>query len=506
MSKRRIQTCGTRRCGCQGRAKRLRLALGFATVLTEPSQGVNNDGRDNEEHDLICRVGDVVRVPGSGVTYDVLGSLGRGTFGQVLKCRSSVGARHPAALKIIKHEAFCHGVSAQAEEEVRVLRRLNTAALVTGGSGGAGHVVQMLDAFVHHGHICIAFELLGPDLLQVLQQHGKPGLPLDFIEAAAEQLLAALQHLRTASVIHGDLKPENVLLTSLWRYTQHPRFKIIDFGAAQIGNRVAETEDVIIQTLPYRAPEVLLGLAYTHAVDMWSFGCICAELVLGKPLFPHGGSEHDIVRNTLELLGPIPEHMLHAGRNTGRYFHRSRSSAGLRANSVLHAPAAVSWAELLQVCRRRRKEAVRSRLVKLLRGLLPIWRGEEATDAERYDYCLKGLCAPDLNKERITSLERAISLLRYQMSFTFFFPRRLKPEVLVSQRIRRGQLLDFLLRCLRTNPDERWNPLDAERHPFVRRTTRRSSTRLQRSCSVGLLGCAAAASGRQALQRLRTWD
>jgi len=397
-------------------------------------------------------------------------------------------------------------VSAQAEEEVKVLRRLNTAAVVTGGSGGAGHVVRMLDAFVHHGHICIAFELLGPDLLQVLQQHGKPGLPLDFIEAAAEQLLAALQHLRTASVIHGDLKPENVLLTSFWRYTQQPRFKIIDFGAAQIGNLVAETEDVIIQTLPYRAPEVLLGLAYTHAVDMWSFGCICAELVLGKPLFPHSGSEHDIVRNTLELLGPIPEHMLHAGRNTGRYFHRSKSTAGLSADSMLHAPAAVSWAELFLACRRRRKEAVRSRLVKLLRGLLPTWRREEAADAEKYDYRLKRLCAPELNEERITSLENAISLLRYQMSYTFYIPRRLKPEVLESQCVSRGQLLDFLLRCLRTNPDERWNPLDAERHPFVRRTTTHSSTRMQRSCSVAFLQCAAAASGRQALRRLRTWD
>mmetsp|Transcript_25030 Transcript_25030/g.48943 ORF Transcript_25030/g.48943 Transcript_25030/m.48943 type:complete len:505 (+) Transcript_25030:42-1556(+) len=485
------------RCWCHGRSKRLRLALGFATVLTEPSQGVNNNGRDNEEHDLICSVGDVVRVPGSGVSYDVLGSLGRGTFGQVLKCRSSVGDRL-AALKIIKHEAFCHGVSAQAEEEVKVLRRLNTAALVTGGSGGSGHLVRMLDAFVHHGHICIAFELLGPDLLQVLQQHGKPGLPLDFIEAAAEQLLAALEHLQTASVIHGDLKPENVLLTSLWRYSQRPRFKIIDFGAAQIGNRVAETEDVIIQTLPYRAPEVLLGLAYTHSVDMWSFGCICAELVLGKPLFPHGGSEHDIVRNTLELLGPIPEHMLHAGRNTGRYFHRT--------DRVLHASAAVSWVELLRGCRHRRKKAAVSRLVNLLHGVLPFWRRKEATDTKKYDYNLKSLRAPDLNEERITSLERAISLLRYQVSYTFCLPRRLKPEMLESQRVSRSQLLDFLLRCLRTNPDERWNPLDAKRHLFVRRNATRSSSRLPRSCSVGLLGCAAAASGRQAMRRLRTWD
>ena len=98
------------------------------------------------------------------------------------------------------------------------------------------------------------------------------------------QILDALIVLRDASIIHCDLKPENILLAS-----PSPtggslgQLKLIDFGSACFEGR---TFFSYIQSRFYRSPEVLLGLSYNAAIDMWSFGCVAAELFLGLPLFP----------------------------------------------------------------------------------------------------------------------------------------------------------------------------------------------------------------------------
>lgn len=98
------------------------------------------------------------------------------------------------------------------------------------------------------------------------------------------QILDALIVLRDASIIHCDLKPENILLAS-----PSPaggslgKLKLIDFGSACFEGR---TFFSYIQSRFYRSPEVLLGLSYNGAIDMWSFGCVAAELFLGLPLFP----------------------------------------------------------------------------------------------------------------------------------------------------------------------------------------------------------------------------
>lgn len=415
------------------------------SVLTVPGEGVCNEGQDNVAHDYICRVGDRIR------DWEILGLLGRGTFGQVLKCKSTEGEL--AALKVIKHEGFCEGMEEQALEEVSVLRRL-------GGPGAESNIVRMLASFKHAGHQCIAMELLGPDLLTVLEAEGKPGLPMAFIRASAQQLLAALERLRICEVIHGDIKPENVLVA---QQGKEPRVKLIDFGTAQVGRRVAETEDVVIQTLPYRAPEVLLGLPYTCAVDMWSFGCLLAELVLGRPLFPHGGSEHDVVRSTLELLGPIPEQMLENGRHTERYFSRVARKAGL-AKRPHHGggkqPA--TWLQRLVACCRRRPK-----LPKPIRALFRAVQRREPHPS--HQYCLKSSGSQEEECDRIKSLGEAFRHLRYEISWTpVRRARRLRPEVIETQVADRRQLHRFIQSCLDTNPEVRWLPSEAAYHPFVR--------------------------------------
>jgi dual specificity protein kinase YAK1 len=91
------------------------------------------------------------------------------------------------------------------------------------------------------------------------------------------------------------LKPENILLRSL----EVPSIKVIDFGSACLENQQTYS---YIQSRFYRSPEVLLGLKYTTAIDMWSFGCIVAELFLGLPIFP-GNSEYNQLTRITETMG-----------------------------------------------------------------------------------------------------------------------------------------------------------------------------------------------------------
>jgi len=94
-----------------------------------------------------------------------------------------------------------------------------------------------------------------------------------------------LKYLREQDIIHCDLKPENILLKS----PEKSGIKIIDFGSSCFSDERIYT---YIQSRFYRAPEIILGIPYTTAIDMWSFGCILTELCTGIPIFP-GESEHE---------------------------------------------------------------------------------------------------------------------------------------------------------------------------------------------------------------------
>ncbi|CAE7461046.1 ppk15 [Symbiodinium pilosum] len=278
-------------------------------VLTKLSKGVYNGNFDNAEHDYICRVGDKIVNP-DGHAYEILERLGHGTFGQVLKIHHSTSNSH-VALKIIKNKpAYFH----QALVEVRILQMLNQEF----DPDDDKRIVRMLDFFVYRKHLCIAFELLSVNLYEVLKQNSFRGVSMALIRVLTDQLLKALRCLREASVIHCDLKPENVLLSNI----HHTRIKLIDFGSACFESH---TVYPYIQSRFYRSPEVLLGVPYTSAIDMWSLGCICAELFLGLPVFP-GHSEYNQVCRIVEVLRMPPSSLLDAGRNTRRYFRKVQKS------------------------------------------------------------------------------------------------------------------------------------------------------------------------------------
>ena len=115
-------------------------------------------------------------------------------------------------------------------------------------------------------------------------------------------MLCCLALLRENSIIHCDLKPENVLL----RHPSKSSVKVIDFGSSCYKHEKVYT---YIQSRFYRSPEVILGLPYDVSIDMWSFGCILAELFTGYPLFP-GENETEQLAYTMEMYGVPPARII----------------------------------------------------------------------------------------------------------------------------------------------------------------------------------------------------
>lgn len=152
---------------------------------------------------------------------------------------------------------------------------------------------------MHHG-----FELLSYNLYDLLRNTNFRGVSLNLTRKFAQQLCTALLFLATPelNIIHCDLKPENILLCN----PKRSAIKIVDFGSScQLGQRIYQ----YIQSRFYRSPEVLLGIPYDLAIDMWSLGCILVEMHTGEPLFA-GSNEFDQMMKIVEVLGMPPKHIL----------------------------------------------------------------------------------------------------------------------------------------------------------------------------------------------------
>lgn len=157
--------------------------------------------------------------------------------------------------------------------------------------------------------------VLNINLYELLRQNNFRGLSMGLVRVFVKQLLDSLRVLRSANVIHCDIKPENILIKSL----DTGEIKLIDFGSACFQNR---TVYQYIQSRFYRSPEVVLGSPYGMPIDMWSLGCVVAELFLGLPLFP-GASEYNLMNRICETLGPPPTSMLLKASNAHKFFKRT---------------------------------------------------------------------------------------------------------------------------------------------------------------------------------------
>ncbi|KAK3945823.1 hypothetical protein QBC46DRAFT_61285 [Diplogelasinospora grovesii] len=275
-------------CGTQNAAK----------VVGDVQADSPNFGYDDER-------GDYSIVPGDHLAYryEIIDVLGKGSFGQVVRCIDhKTGVL--VAVKIIRNKKRFHQ---QALVEVNILQKLREWDPKNKYS-----MVNFTHSFYFRGHLCISTELLDMNLYEFIKSNNFRGFSLKLIRRFTKQMLSSLNLLKQHKVIHCDLKPENILL----RHPLHSEIKVIDFGSSCFENEKVYT---YIQSRFYRSPEVILGMTYGMPIDMWSLGCILAELYTGVPIFP-GENEQEQLACIMEVFGPPEKHLIEKSTRKKLFF------------------------------------------------------------------------------------------------------------------------------------------------------------------------------------------
>ena len=167
-----------------------------------------NDGYDNELNDYILKVNDSIyslnkEDKSIKAEYIILDILGKGTFGQVVKCIER-GTSKLCAIKVIKNKPAYYN---QGKTEIQILKLLNQAEK----NNVPSRIVKLLDYFPYRKHLFLAFELLDISLYDLLKVSDFNGFPISDISLFSKQILEALIVAEKSKIIHCDLKPENIL-------------------------------------------------------------------------------------------------------------------------------------------------------------------------------------------------------------------------------------------------------------------------------------------------------
>ncbi|XP_047192694.1 cyclin-dependent kinase-like 5 isoform X3 [Scophthalmus maximus] len=254
-----------------------------------------------------------MKIPDNGDVmnkFEVLGIVGEGAYGVVLKCRHK-DTNEIVAIKKFKDSEENEEVKETTLRELKMLRTLKQE-----------NIVELKEAFRRRGKLYLVFEYVEKNMLELLEELPN-GVPTEKARNYIFQLIKAIHWCHKHDIVHRDIKPENLLISS------DDILKLCDFGFAR---NLSEGTDAnyteYVATRWYRSPELLLGAPYGKAVDMWSVGCILGELSDGQPLFP-GESEIDQLFTIQKVLGPLPPEQMKLFYNNPR-FH------GLRFPAVNH--------------------------------------------------------------------------------------------------------------------------------------------------------------------------
>lgn len=224
----------------------------------------------------------------TNIHYDRLEKIGEGTYGVVYKAVDKLTGEL-VALKKIRLEGESEGVPSTAIREISLLKELKHP-----------NIVRLIDVVHVEKRLFLVFEYLNKDLKRFMDSC-EEDIPLKLVKSFLKQLLAGIFYCHTHRTLHRDLKPQNLLIDV------KGNIKLADFGLARAFGVPLRSFTHEVVTLWYRAPEILLGTrVYTTALDIWSLGCIFAEMVSRKPLFP-GDSEIDQIFRIFRTLGTPDE-------------------------------------------------------------------------------------------------------------------------------------------------------------------------------------------------------
>ncbi|KAL3990947.1 Cyclin-dependent kinase 7 [Acanthocheilonema viteae] len=223
--------------------------------------------------------------------YEKIKHLGEGQFANVYKAKDTETNEFVAIKKIklgSRHEAM-DGVNRTALREIKLLQELHH-----------DNIIGLLDIIGHKTNIQLVFDFMETDLEHLVKDKAIILMP-EHIKNMVLQMLLGLEYLHLHWVIHRDLKPNNLLINL------QGRIKIADFGLARFFGSPNRQYTFQVVTRWYRAPELLYASrSYSSSIDIWSVGCIIAELLLRVPVFP-GESDIDQLVKIYSVLGTPTE-------------------------------------------------------------------------------------------------------------------------------------------------------------------------------------------------------
>lgn len=225
--------------------------------------------------------------------------------------------------------------------EVKIMQKI-TAAQKSSNKHSA-NILAMRESFFHEGHFCIVFDLMCANVRQVLSEHGKfCGLHLSAVKCYGRQLLQALALLEEISIIHADVKPDNLLVDSSKAHA-----KLGDFGCSIDVDYAANTGNAMpyLASRFYRAPELILGCVdFDFRVDIWASACTLYELYTGKVLFD-GVSNEDMLAKISSLIGKFPKAVVRKGTLSHLFFDMESGQPKFKASlpAAAKSPGSAGW-------------------------------------------------------------------------------------------------------------------------------------------------------------------
>ncbi|KAE8374644.1 kinase-like domain-containing protein [Aspergillus bertholletiae] len=222
-------------------------------------------------------------------SFQQLEKLGEGTYATVFKGRNNQTGELVALKEI--HLDTEEGTPSTAIREISLMKELQHE-----------NILSLYDVVHTENKLMLVFEYMDKDLKRYMDTHGNRGqLEPTLIKSFVYQLLRGVAHCHENRILHRDLKPQNLLINT------KGQLKLADFGLARAFGIPVNTFSNEVVTLWYRAPDVLLGSrSYNTSIDIWSIGCILAEMFTGRPLFP-GTTNEDQLLKIFRVMGTPSE-------------------------------------------------------------------------------------------------------------------------------------------------------------------------------------------------------